>query len=77
MSLVDQILGIYYSSALAISYGIVVPDMRTTEAMKLWHSPESLFRERERGKEREREREKENERETETETERQRETERE
>lgn len=36
-------MGIYWSSAVAISNDTVAFDMRTTEAMKLWHCPESLF----------------------------------
>ena len=56
---------IYSSSALVVSYDIVVPGMRTIKAMKLWQSPENLFL-----------REKREERETETETETKRQTER-
>ena len=47
---------IYSSSALVVSYDIVVPGMRTIKAMKLWQSPENLFL-RERREEREKQRE--------------------
>ena len=49
---------IYSSSALVVSYDIVVPGMRTIKAMKLWQSPENLFL-RERREEREKQRDRE------------------
>ena len=73
---------IYSSSALVVSYDIVVPGMRTIKAMKLWQSPENLFlrerrEEREKQRETERNRERERERETDRNSERERERNRE